>query len=802
MPKNSSHQPRLISDPGSEYKITLEEQAQKDEYYQRLQKYLQDPDFRKIPGFPIGEDEAILELSDPPFFTACPNPFLAEIIEQWKNERVEVRKELGLPENNGGQNRYHRQPLASDVSAGKNDAIYSIHSYPTKIPPKAIVPYILHYTDPSDIVLDAFCGTGMMGIASTLCDNKEILEELGYTVAKNGDVSKDNDLVSKKGKRFSILSDLSPMASFIAYNYNTPVDSNLFNKLAKKILHEIEEECKWMYETWHPNSKSPSRKKGEIIYTVWSDVFICPECDTEMVYWDVAINLNKKEVKESWHCPNCKTLLSKKSSKKTGAMQIIRATETIFDALINATRTQIKEVPVLISYKVGKHRVAKRPDEEDLLVLEKIKNSTIRYKVPNYPMLFKGENWGDSWRAGYHTGITHAHHFYTKRNLWILSAIIHRITRINASDRVKKYLIVWFTSSQSRLHRMNRYMAKHNRHVGPLSGTLYISSTMAEISPFYFANAKLSDHVNIHPNNKKLCISTQSATSLFFSSDNSVDYIYTDPPFGGNLMYSELNFLLEFWLNVFTNNKPEAIVSEVQNKTLFSYQQLMEKNFHEYFRVLKPGRWITVVFHNSQHSVWNSIQESLLRAGFVVADVRTLDKKKGTTKQLSSVSIVKQDLVISAYKPQKSFEEKIKATLGDELGVWEFVRQHLFQLPVVIKKGDLIEINPERQPFLLFDRLVAFHIQRGARVPLSAGKFYIELPQKFIERDGMIFLPDQAHIYDKERINSNKLSQYALFITDEKSAIIWLRQNLDQKLNGYPQTSQEIQPILLKKLNH
>ncbi|MGD2158539.1 MAG: hypothetical protein PVG32_16795, partial [Anaerolineales bacterium] len=82
MPEEA-HQPRLISESEAEYKLTPEEQASKDEYRERLRQYLKDLDFRQIPGFPIGEDEAILELSDPPYFTACPNPFLPEIIEEW-----------------------------------------------------------------------------------------------------------------------------------------------------------------------------------------------------------------------------------------------------------------------------------------------------------------------------------------------------------------------------------------------------------------------------------------------------------------------------------------------------------------------------------------------------------------------------------------------------------------------------------------------------------------------------------------------------------------------------------------------
>ena len=76
-----------------------------------------------------------------------------------------------------------------------------------------------------------------------------------------------------------------------------------------------------------------------------------------------------------------------------------------------------------------------------------------------------------------------------------------------------------------------------------------------------------------------------------------------------------------------TNDGPEAIVDKAKKKGLPEYQHLMQQCFEEYHRVLKFGRWMTVVFHNSRNAVWNAIQEAMLAAGFVVADVRTLDKK-------------------------------------------------------------------------------------------------------------------------------------------------------------------------------
>jgi hypothetical protein len=253
-------------------------------------------------------------------------------------------------------------------------------------------------------------------------------------------------------------------------------------------------------------------------------------------------------------------------------------------------------------------------------------------------------------------------------------------------------------------------------------------------------------------------------------------------------MYSELNFIWEAWLRVFTNNKPEAIMNNIQHKGLVEYQGLMQACFNEFYRVLKAGRWMTIEFHNSQNSVWNAIQEALQRAGFVIADVRVLDKQQETFKQITTSAAVKQDLIISAYKPNGNLEENFRLKVGSEEGVWEFVRYHLGKLPVVNQTKGSAMVNAERQAFLLFDRMVAFHVQRGVMVPISAPEFYAGLEQRFTPRNGMYFLPDQVGEYDHALLDSGKPTQIPLFVTDEKTAITWLRQQLDPNSGGDAQT--------------
>lgn len=720
---------------------------------------------RHIEGFPIATDEDIISLSDPPYYTACPNPFIEDFIKQHGKPYDEATDD------------YHREPFASDVSEGKNDPIYNAHSYHTKVPHKAIMRYILHYTNPGDIVFDGFCGSGMTGVAAQMCENPD--SDFKWKI--------EQEMPEVKwGARKAILNDLSPAATFIAYNYNTPVDVAQFEQEAKRIIEECEREYGWMYETKHTDEHGNVIKDiygneimGKINYTVWSDVFICPNCGEEMVFYDVAFDSEKKEVKDRFHCHSCGVQLKKQDCK--------RANKAIFDRDLNQTITMAKQVPVLINYNVNKKRFEKTPDEYDMKIIEKVQNYNHNLWYPKNPMMNIGEKWGDSWRAGYHFGITHVHHFYKKRNL------INKANIVKYSQNSYRHRLLWLINS------IDNYINNKQSFTGGgggLSGTIYIPSLIQEKNIFDVLKRKINKiNINIHLNNS-LIVTNQSVDCLLNFTTNSMDYIFTDPPFGDNLNYSELSFIWEAWLKVITNNKTEAIMNKSQQKGLHEYQALMTRSFQEYYRVLKPGRWMTVVFHNSKNAVWNAIQESLQMSGFVIADVRTLDKMQGSFKQVTTSSAVKQDLVISAYKPKDSFKREFLAHAGSEETAWDFTRQHLEKLPVVVKKNERMELITERQAFLLFDRMVAYHIMNGIPVPIDASDYYKGLAQKYLMRDQMYFLHDQVNEYDTARITIEiEPIQMDMFVSNERSAIAWLYQLLDK-----PQTYAEIQPKFMQEI--
>jgi hypothetical protein len=167
--------------------LTFQNDDERRKYFlDKLAEKLKDPEFRKIEGFPIGEDEDILALSDPPYYTACPNPWLADFV-----------KLCGTPYN--PKKPYHREPFAADVSEGKTHPIYNAHAYHTKVPHRAIMRYILHYTEPGELVLDGFGGTGMTGVAAHLCGDRDEVQALGYRVQDDGTI------LNEQGQTFSKL---------------------------------------------------------------------------------------------------------------------------------------------------------------------------------------------------------------------------------------------------------------------------------------------------------------------------------------------------------------------------------------------------------------------------------------------------------------------------------------------------------------------------------------------------------------------------------------------------------------------
>jgi hypothetical protein len=724
---------------------------------------------RGEPGFPGGTDEAILRMSLPPSYTACPNPYIGAWLKATDYDRT-------------NEDRPDPGPFSTDISEGKGNLFYKAHSYPTKVPHPAIMRFILHYTKPGDVILDGFCGTGMAGLAAQACGEPDV-ETRTAIEAEMGQV--------QWGARRAILQDLSPSATFIAAGLNLPINAREFDRRSSEILERFDADWGWMYETTHKDGR-----KGRIDYTVWSEVFTCPMCASEIVFYEVAFDERTSLVSEVFRCPSCGAELTK---AQVESRKVPTAT------LVGDVTDRIEFRPVRIHYKIAKQTHTKTPDDADMAVLRRIASIQLPAWVPSgeLPYMHMTHERAPLPKKGF----THIHHFWGDRALVALSVLWANCQAEPRSD-TRLALQFWIEQGMWGLSWMNRYKPNDHSQVNrQQSGVYYIPSLVSECSPSYNldgsggARGKRATLVKTwaaSPADEALVrIATASSTSVPIP-DASIDYVFVDPPFGSNIYYADLGFLVEAWFGVLENSSEEAIVNQSRklSKPLAVYGDLMQRCFQEFHRVLKPGRWMTVEFSNSSNEVWLAIQAALSGAGFVVADTRVIDKEQLSYRQVTAKNAVKRDLIISTYKPGADIEGQFSLSAGSTDGVWAFIREHLGKLPVFVGKRGQVAVVRERLPDRLYDRVLAFHIHHHVTFPLTAAEFYQGLDQRFPVRDGMIFLSSQVEQFERARLTVKDLLQTELFITNEASAVQWLRQQLKTKPRSYA----DIQPPFLTEL--
>lgn len=259
-------------------------------------------------------------------------------------------------------------------------------------------------------------------------------------------------------------------------------------------------------------------------------------------------------------------------------------------------------------------------------------------------------------------------------------------------------------------------------------------------------------------------------------------------------MYSELNFLSEAWLKVKTNNLDEAIENKTQSKDISSYMRLMSDAFKDYYRILKPGRWITVEFSNPSAAIWNAIQTAIQTAGFVVANVCSFDKVHGGQKSMRYTTTVKEDLIITGYKPNNELRDAVKS--GNTMTLWDFVNNHLNHLPVHLVSGNKTTSIIERSSRILHDRMVSYYIINGSPIPINLSDFQKGLKERFVERDDMYFTASQALEYEEKKKKTGEFEPLSLFVGSETDGIEWLKRFLE----AGPKTYQEIQPEWMQNL--
>lgn len=577
---------------------------------------------------------------------------------------------------------------AKPLPSSRSGPLYNAFSYPTKISPEAIAVFIATHTRPGSVVLDVFGGSGTTGLAALLCDKPT--DEMRRMAAELG-------VAPAWGPRKAEIYELSTLGSFVASTLCAPPDPEVFDKAAKKLIAAAEEAFGAGYEALDPEGNP-----GKIRHVIWSDVLVCPNCGGETPYWKAAVRRSPLRLDSSFECGGC--------GASTQIDACSRAVEKRFDPLLGREIESKKRVPAQIYGRSAAGNWNRDPIPADDDVFRVSETSPLPPSAP-VAEIFRG----DLYRAGYHTGITHLHHFYTARNFRAVSILWELVGTFPESVRdALKLVVLSYNASHSTL--MTRVVVKAGQTdlvlTGAQSGVLYVSGLPVEKNVFEGLRRKASALKKafqaVSGSGSEVRVTNASSASLALA-DGSVDYVFTDPPFGDYIPYAEINQINEIWLGRTTDRNEEIIVSGAQGKDVSDYSSMMSKVFGEIYRVLKPEAVATVVFHSASSSVWRALSTAYGTAGFGVRATSVLDKLQASFKQVVSSVSVKGDPLILLSKCADRASGPAKST--------DDVIEEIFRTS---ESGSA----PERDRQRLYSRFVSRCLELGMEVEMGAKEFY------------------------------------------------------------------------------
>mgnify|MGYP006190361651 CR=1 FL=1 len=574
------------------------------------------------------------------------------------------------------------------IKSLRSGDLFMAFSYPTKISPETIAIYILTHTKPGDTVLDVFGGSGTTGLATLLCDtpNKKLL-----------DLVSELNLDVEFGPRKAIISELSGLGAFVSQIMTSKVDSKRFKVEADSLIERVKNRVSTLYDT-HDDEGN----KGIIRHVIHTEFLICPSCKKETSFGEACVKFEPVSISSHWQCLEC--------NQKHSTQKSERVMEFVFDPFLEKEVYVRKRRPFLIYGKTKKKSWRRKATETDFLECD---YSSIMQKdvIPISKM-----NWGDLHRNGYHEGINFLHDFYTSRNLTVISVFWDEIKR--AKKEFHDALKLWILSyNAAHSTKMTRVVLKKDQKdfilTGAQPGVLYISSLPVEKNIINGLQRKITTFKKAF---ETVEFSNSSVKTFWGSSSSiqipnrSIDYVFTDPPFGDYIPYSELNFISEAWLGRITNNKEEAIISNSQGKDVSDYEALLTSVFREVQRVTKQTSYISVVFHSASSKVWNALYSTFNNSDLIVTNSSVLDKHQASFKQTNSTISVKGDAVLLLTKG--------KSLVGSNLHDVDQIIEKL--ISDAILKNDPLEVEKER----LYSRYVGHCMSNQIEIGIDAKEFY------------------------------------------------------------------------------
>ncbi len=581
----------------------------------------------------------------------------------------------------------YRHPLLSS----RGGELFNAFSYPTKISPEAIALFIATHTKPGGVVLDTFAGSGTTGLAAMLCDMptpamKAAALEMGIS--------------PQWGPRKAFLYELSTLGAFVAEVLTAPPDVDEFQAAASELLEQAKAKVAWMYV-----ANGPDGSQGEIRHVIWSDVLRCPNCSKETTYWDAVVAKHPLRMRDSFRCAHC---------GKTASIEgCERVAERVKDPLLGTVTKRRKRQMAEVHGKTGNKKWKRPATEADVALWRKVEKTHSSPTAPTHEI-----EWGELFRAGYHTGISHLHHFYTWRNFQVLSVLWELANKAPARLRkALRFLILSYNATHSTL--MTRVVVKRDQKelvlTGAQSGVLYISGLPVEKNILEGLARKIGvisrAFSAVEGSRSKVEVVNKSSASLAISA-RTVDYVFTDPPFGDYIPYAEINQINEAWLGKLTKRKDEVIVSASQRKGVGEYAELMARVFSEIGRTIKNHALVTVVFHSAKPAVWSALSSSYQAAGLALRATSVLDKTQSSFKQVVSEGSVKGDPILLLGK-----EVATRVLNGHSNGLADRIANDIISRAASLggKEG-----TPQR----LYARMVARCLEENVAVPMSATEFY------------------------------------------------------------------------------
>jgi hypothetical protein len=536
-------------------------------------------------------------------------------------------------------------------------AIYDMHTYWSKKHWAAIREYIRHYLPEkyyprgTGLVLDCFSGSGMTGVAAMM------------------------------ENRPCVLIDASPAAAFISHCYTHPVDPDELREAYDRMMTEpyppelqrklkaitgceirnLQQELEWLYETRCDRCGGPATTE----YTVYSERFQCPNCAKIVALYDCP---EFKEPKKGRYCPHC-------TERHHG--------EPHKDWLISTRSRKFGSVPVLVSYKcLGKCKPARherRPNRHDLAKIEQIEKAEIPHWYPDREMIA-------GWETRYKRrldlqGVLKVADLYTRRNLWALAAVRAAIERLRSARISGDTWLLSLTAVCLNASRM--YLFRPSLKGGLAKGTYYLPqlSQIMRVSSQYADKRgdvlKLAEAQRVHLVGK--CVVSNDDCKTAAVGQDWADFVFTDPAYVHKIQYGELNFVWESWLG-FDGAwlKDEIVVNPFRNKTVEDWDRDMRAALANIYRALKPGRWLSLCYHDTDPGTWRRVQDMLLDTGFEIHTVTVLDPKQKSSNQHTGEKVVKSDLVLNCRKPRPG-EAKDSRRDGETELVSQRVREILIE---------------------------------------------------------------------------------------------------------------------------